>query len=231
MKRYCLLPLSLLLISTFSCKKSSTPPELPPGPPLLLSLSVVDISVPANAPANVRTLIGEGLRDLSTARQFFDLAKGKTPQGVHPTWSWKTELAPYQITIQATRTNDETVAWELRMSGQGGGVPLNNWLAVEVTATADAKSGTFKYYVVNTQTISAEGNWLINAQNVKTINVQTNGKNFMFASNADKSGSFEVRDVNAKKTFEASWDTSGAGTWTEYDPVSGQVTDSGTWSG
>lgn len=222
--------LPLLLISIFSCRKSSTSPELPPGPPLLLSLSVVDISVPANAPANVRTLVGEGLRDLSTARQFFDLAKGKAPQGVHPTWSWRTELAPYQITIQATRNNDETVAWELRMNGQAGGsVSLNNWLAAEVTAAAEAKSGTFKYYVLNTTTLSSEGNWRIDAQNAKTINVQTNGKNFAYLSNADRSGNFQVQDMNGRKTFEASWDTNGAGMWAEYDPISGQVTGNGTW--
>lgn len=233
MKRYRSLALLLLyLVSFTSRKKSSTSPELPPGPPLLLSLSVVDISVPANAPANVRTLIGEGLRDLSTARQFFDLAKSKAPQGVHPIWSWRTELTPYQITIQATRTNDETVAWELRMNGQAGGsVSLNNWLAAEVTATADAKSGTLKYYVLNTTASSSEGNRLINAQNAKTIHVQTNGKNFAYLSNADTSGNFQVQDMNGRKTFEASWDTSGAGTWAEYDPSNGQVTNSGTWSG
>lgn len=233
MRRYRSLALLLLyLVSFTSCKKSSTSPELPLGPPLLLSLSAVDISVPTNATANVKMLVGEGLRDLSTARQFFDLAKGKTSQGVHPTWSWRTELTPYQITIQATRNNDETVAWELRMNGQAGGsVTLNNWLAVEITAAADAKSGVFKYYVVNTQSISAEGDWIIDAQNVKTINVQTNGKNFAYLSNADRSGNFQVQDLNGRKTFEASWDTSGAGSWAEYDPSSGQVTDSGTWTG
>lgn len=220
----------------FVCSESpmqSQPPQPEPGPPSLPNFSLINFTFPANAPDVVSMRNGEALGDLAFALQMFDLAKGKTPAGKHPDWEWKTDLTPYQVTIQAHRLNGEAVAWQLRMDGgpqQGGGLILINWLAAEGTIQSEGSIGSFKMYITNTTILSAETSWSRAGDGALRIESEKSQQQFSYTIDPDNSGGFLITDANGMKTFEANWDSSGAGSWIVYDPATGLQVDSGSWT-
>ena len=159
----------------------------------------------------------------------FKVAKGIPPSGKHPDCEWKSEFTPNQVTIKAIRVNGETVAWELRLDGgaaQSGPV-LINWLAAEGTIQSDGSTGSFKMYTTNTTSLSAETAWSKRDNGVLNIVSEKNRQKFSYSINLDNSGNFLITDANGMKTFEATWNTSGAGSWISYDPSTGQQTGNG----
>lgn len=157
-------------------------------------------------------------------------------------WTYTFNYGTFSETITVEVMGDGSYKWKVTYSGQyednGTQVTLNNWTAFEGTSSADGKSGSWKFYMVNTTTLEAEILWSTDAQGNESgiLKVYENGvltEQLNIMNNVDGSGSMQLysQKSNSTQTYlsmEITWLANGTGMYKIYNE-SGAITESGTF--
>ena len=223
----------LLVFAFINCddsnptKPSQNKPTLPPQANLTISVpnsAAAQVDVQANS---VNSLIAYGY----TTVQFFMLT---TPTQDGDTWTWTAVVDGLTSTVQAKYLTADSISWKYFLDGTQAtsGVMYDNWQALDGVSTANGSSGNWLVYQENTSTPQVNITWQLdsnsNKQIIATITTDTLTQTITATENADKSGSL-ITTVAGQVVFSAEWDSTGAGSYTEYGP-NGDVVDSGEWN-
>lgn len=225
--------IGFLLLS--SCKNNGSsslnPLEQGQNAPKLPTADRFTLKVPANAPTEVQ-LIGQTVNAMvSIGFAYLNAAATQEPTGSNGTWEWKATSQGLTVTIKATYDEAEkVVSWSVTIDGtdQQSGQTFNNWVAMNGTSDMEGASGHIYIYSPNSTTVASEVTWTTNNDELQ-FTITSEGTTWQAVVKSDGSGSITTM-TNGKKTFEASWDASGAGTWASYDPTTGEQTGSGSWT-
>lgn len=227
MKRMVLSVLVLSLVLTFACskKKNSTEPEnnTPPALPQQTSSNV-----PNNAPDHVKGMAAAA--DAFATSGYGYMAMGYGGQGVQNgnTWTWATTVEAMTVTVKSTLNDDGSSNWQVILNGTDGVNTFNNWVMMAGQVSADQKSASWTVYETGTQTVAATWTMVIDDNGNVTKTIVSGTMKLVSVSNTDGSGSLKEYQ-NDNLSFEASWGSDGAGSWTAYN-ADGSVADSGPWT-
>ena len=226
--------ISLLALIFSSCSSNSpNSPEDQNKPPAIPSTSNLKVTVPQNAPAELQ-LGAQTANALLTfgLNTWLNSIANTQPSGGNGNWQWTVTAQGITVTLKAVEGSDGSVSWTLTLNGTDPqtGDTYNNWVAMTGTTSADGKSGSFTIYEENSTTVAVTATWSTNEAGTTTVTIETpDGDSWAITSNADGSGTMVIKE-NGKKTYEASWNSASAGTWTSYNPETGEQTGSGSWS-
>lgn len=222
----------LLCLALAACRESPSRPELPPGPPQIPDRATIQIRKPANAPSEVLHFYREAYADLSVCSDLLETVKGQDPQGKHPDWSWRADFNPWQLIVKARVFEEDSVWWEIRLDGSG----LEQWLQSGGITNRSSTYGSWEIYEFARSNAVAKVTWIrdegdslrIRTQLFEGETVDRSADHLELTGSPDGSGNLVV-ERGGVKIFEAQWDSSGAGSWTSWDAVTGNQTGSGTW--
>lgn len=232
---------ALILFLLWGCKEKPTAPE--PDPPNLPTPEAVTVKLPKNAPVQVQSHYVQIDRPLALALQHSANIKNIVPQNNGTTWIWSYTPAgagPIVVIIKAVELSGDSSAWTISWRGEIAGTTVNNWVSAEGKISADGLYGRWKFYLFNSVFLEGSAIWRKSSQNAITIeatrfrDVDPNDDiagvylSYKVIGNPDGSAGLEAIEKSIK-IFAAAWDASGAGTWTSYDPSTGQQTGGGSW--
>lgn len=229
MRRYLSLLLILGLLFLIGCSKSDNnptqPQETPPSPPV-----VPQIQAPANAPAIVQQTLAGMQSFMNMGFTYLSALSGLQPNQQGDTWTWTVVQGQLTATITATKQSDGSVTWTVVLNGTDGNTVYQNWKSFEGTVAADENSGTWTFYELNSQTVSATAQWNRDASGNyhAVLTITATGEKTDLQIQADGSGDVTVYR-GQKKMLEIHWNADGSGWWKSYDDQ-GNILQQGTWS-
>ncbi|MEE9169700.1 MAG: hypothetical protein V3U73_08025 [bacterium] len=183
-----------------------------------------------NAPQELGTSLGLLNGKTATAFNYLSLANLLSPEADENKFSWEVTYGQFNALIEARKIANGTVDWTLTLNGSDGTVTYNNWVAMRGNSDMDGASGTWRFFAENSATEMAQFTWEIddNEQRFGTLILNDVGRLYDVMNHPNKSGSLEVKE-NGVKVYQATWDASGAGSWTAWD-TQGNMLDSGSWN-
>ncbi len=232
------LPLVWMLLGfwLFSCNNNGSsslnPLDQGKEKPKLPTQDQFTLKVPTNAPPQVQGIAQTLNGMVALGFGYINQAANSEPTGSNGTWEWKATSQGLTITIKAVYDEaEQQVTWTATLNGtdQTSGTTFNNWTFLSGTTDMDGANGHITIFETNSTTVLAEIDWTTSASNERTITLTSGATTWKAVVKSDGSGSLMVME-NGKKTFEASWDASGAGTWATYDATTGEQTGSGSWT-
>lgn len=170
----------------------------------------------------------------------FYTANGGTQSG--NTWTWTyTQIQGFTATWSATSSSNG-YNWKLVYNGTltsgGSSETFSNWTVLNGNETTDGKSGSWTLYYVNSTIAAYAVTWSTSSTGTLTGTIivnDTTGAQVakqVFTNNTDKSGELVVYEgpaSGAVQVLDVKWTSTGSGTWTSFDPTTGE-TNSGSWS-
>jgi hypothetical protein len=151
------------------------------------------------------------------------------------TWTWSLVQGTLTVTTTATKQNDGSYMWSVKLNGTDPYTDstYNNWVAITGTSTSDKKSGNFNTYARNTTVVIGNVVWSTDANGKLTATFTSYGNGLstgkgVVVNNSDDSGELDLY-TGSVVTYKSTWVASGAGTWWTYDST-GTQTGTGTWS-
>jgi hypothetical protein len=220
-----------------SCKEAPTPPPVKLTPPSLPSTAAIQVSLPVNAPAQVRDSYNEIYSSMNgVLRLYENIIKDNRSTRRYSLWTW-TSVSPFgMITLEADALAGDSSVWKIYYNG----LNLNNWISATGKVSLDSKFGAWQFYMPNSTVLNGSFNWLKNDRNVLTItatrfydaspfdDLPSTYIDSKLSGQPDNSGSLAAFDQGVK-IFEAIWDAAGAGWWAAYNSITGKQTAGGSW--
>jgi len=150
-----------------------------------------------------------------------------------PSWSytWVDQRTGVTVTLTISQTQTHFI-WDVVISGEYGGVKVNNWKILHAERTLNGDHVVFTIYEVNNTEVAMILEWTNktdgSSEMIMTVPTEMQLK---VLKNADNSGSLEYYEwVNNVfvMTFKSDWTATGSGQWWSYNQ-DGQLKDSGSW--
>lgn len=230
MGRYCkvLSLCALLTISACSTNSPNNPNGSNNTPPTIPNLTAITISVPSNAPANIKGMILAANSITGLGYVYINAVAGNQPIFDNGTWTWILN-GSLTITLIASENSDGSVSWELILDGTEttSNTVLSNWTAMTGNSSQDGMSGNWVIYNLNSTQAAGNATWQTDSQGNVTVKLTTDALVVNAKGNSDGSGEIVIFQ-NSIKIYEASW-TADGGSWVAYDPSTGEKTDEGVW--
>lgn len=233
MGRFCKV-FSLLLVLTIlhacSTKNPNSPDPDTETPPTLPDLSMLNIAPPQNAPDDIQAMIFAANGLTTTVQNYMNNVTANQPAQVDDQWIWKYTENGLTITLTAAASAD-SVEWQLILDGVlDANTQFNNWTVMSGTSSLDGTGGSLVIYQINSTQIAGNATWQTDSQGTLALNLTIDASGDLevqASANPNGDGSLTIAQ-NGVKIYEATWTASG-GSWTSYDPSTGQEKDSGTW--
>ncbi|HEY6952530.1 MAG TPA: hypothetical protein VI758_08980 [Bacteroidota bacterium] len=226
--------LALALIATGCDKlKNSTEPQTAPTFPTLSLKGPNTTSGDTHAQQTITTIT---TLNAQISPAYLALVASLTPTQNGDTWTWLLSQGTLTLTTTATKQPDGSFAWTVKVNGTDPTTDstYTNWVALSGTSSADAKSGNFNTYLVNSTTPAGNVVWSKDASGNLTatftyyVNGTPTGK-AVVVNNTDNSGELQMF-TGTTMTSKSVWAANGSGTWWTYEIGTGTQTGTGTWS-
>lgn len=218
----------IVMIAFPSCSKSTTGPEeeTTAFSPTIPDKSIIEFSYPVDAPDQVNEFLGQTVSGLSYIFLFMELLKNKTPNVSQSSYTWHGRNNSQDISLQATKTETDSIYWEYRLDGGS----YENWLHFSGHTSLNNQTGFWKVYQFGLSKVLMFSSWLRDQSNRLTINnyVPYNVRNFNLTVDTNGNASLVVIGNNVR-IFEADWDVSGHGSWISYNYPLGTKSENGSW--
>ena len=184
----------------------------------------------SNSPDEVNSSIGLLNGNTATGFNYLSLANLITPEANGNTYSWQVQFGQFTANIEAKKRGDGTVDWTLTLNGSDDTVTYNNWIVMRGNSHSDGSKGLWHFFSENSTSEEAQFTWEVDSHEVRfgTLDVASLSRLFDVINHPDRSGSLAIKE-NGAKVYEATWDESGAGSWTAWD-AQGNSVDSGSWN-
>lgn len=145
-------------------------------------------------------------------------------------WSYTWTENGLSWTITATRHDDGSASWTVKVDGSNDNHSYDNYTIAEGSKNADGSQGSWtKYDEQGNGNVEYSFEWTTNDNGVVNglMEMPQDNIRFEMVSNPDGSGSIE-RYEDGVLRFEASWSGQGSGSYTKYDE-NGDEIGSGSW--
>ncbi len=171
-----------------------------------------------------------------TSPTYVALLTAVNPTQSGNTWTWTSVQGTLTLTTSATKQNDGSYAWSVKLNGTDPFTDstYNNWVAITGTSTSDNKTGNFNTYNPNTTVLLGNVAWSTGADSVLTATLTSynngtlTGKGVV-VNNPNSTGELDLY-TGTVLTYKSIWKADGTGTWYTYDATTGNQTGTGTWS-
>ena len=228
MVRFCQILSLFALMTVYACSNQSPNSPDNEAPPTLPDLSTLSITLPQNAPADIQAMIFAANSLTGTGYAYLNAVTDTQPTHANGQWVWKYNNGSLTITLTATVSAD-SVHWQLQLDGTetASNTQFNNWTVMTGASSLDGKNGTLVIYNINSTQVAGNATWQTDDQDNLTVNLTADVIAVEASGNQNGSGNMTIQQSGVK-IYEATW-TSTGGSWTSYDPATGQQKDSGTW--
>ncbi|MCB0284631.1 MAG: hypothetical protein KDF60_18760 [Calditrichaeota bacterium] len=152
---------------------------------------------------------------------FFTPISGTSNNGVY---EWTS--AGLNIKMVTDESSDY-YTWDIYLSGNYGGVSVNNWLYMSAESFKDGSDGSWTIYDPLTQGVLYQWNWWTGVEDIYNVNMEFTGGEIEIVSYPDESGSIDIYS-DSMLDWTANWTSGGSGNWMDYDSE-GNLADSGSW--
>jgi|GEM_PF-2538457 hypothetical protein len=232
MKRFPLAGLALVavLIWAVGCFDLKNPNDSDDSPPEIPELIIFKAPNSSAVPAALKNSIDQFNANMATGYTYLSIATINKPNKKDNRYVWEVKAGGFTAIIEAVPAENDQVNWSVVISGSDGNVTFNNWKAMEGTSNRSGKKGEWHIFKENSTEELGVYNWEVREDDSKfgSFTMSTEAIRYEVVNNPDGSGSF-VKYENGIKVFEATWNASGAGSWTEWD-TQGNVVNSGSWN-
>lgn len=221
---------ALLAMTACSNNSPNNPNDSNNTTPTIPDLTAIAISIPENAPVNIKAMISVANNIVGLGYVYIDIVSENQPALENNKWIWKNTYGSLTITLIASSSNsDGSINWQLILDGteSSTNIVFSNWTAMSGTSSRDGMSGSWVIYNLNSTQAAGNATWQTDSQGNITVNLTTDALVVDAKGNSDGSGEIVIVQNNVK-IYEANW-TADGGSWAAYDPFTGEKIDEGIW--